>query len=163
TFVGVSAHYANLAAYSASLSAINARLIAARDRADGLAEEARRQAAEAARQAEEARRQAVDGARQRRAADAQRRLPDDHLHASRLREIRAALELGQVTRAQETLAAMPVAGRGGPGDDFASRYLRRLAYRDLALLRGHDRPVIALDLGPDGRPVSVDAEGGALV
>jgi WD40 repeat protein/serine/threonine protein kinase len=93
-------------------------------------------------------------------ANRNRRLANRHLHAAQLRLASAAIENGQLERAQDILHDQVM----NPGEDdprdFAWHLLWKRATCQIAPLYGHGRDVRALALSPNGRTLaSGDAVG----
>ncbi len=102
-------------------------------------------------------------------ADANARIARRHLQAFRLRQAQEALEVHQVERAQDILAAIEADrrrsdGRQDPGDPgFAWHYLTRLARRDLVVLSDRQAErVNVIALSPDGRTLATGDEDGTI-
>jgi WD40 repeat protein len=87
-------------------------------------------------------------------ANRHRRLADRQLHAAQLRLASAALEKGQLERAQDILHDEVM----NPGEDdprdFAWHVLWERATRQIVPLYGHERDVTALAMSPDGRTLA---------
>jgi eukaryotic-like serine/threonine-protein kinase len=87
-------------------------------------------------------------------ANRHRRLANRQLHAAQLRLASAAIEKGQLERAQDILHDEVI----NPGEDdprdFAWHVLWERATRQIAPLYGHERDVTALAMSPDGRTLA---------
>ena len=95
-------------------------------------------------------------------ANRHRRLANRHLHAAQLRLASAAIENGQLERAQDILHdQISNAGEDDPRD-FAWHVLWERATRQIAPLYGHERNVRALAMSPDGRTLASGDEVGMV-
>jgi len=95
-------------------------------------------------------------------ANRHRRLANRHLHAAQLRLASAAIENGQLERAQDILHdRVKNPGEDDPRD-FAWHVLWERATRQIAPLYGHERDVRALAVSPDGRTLASGDEVGIV-
>lgn len=96
-------------------------------------------------------------------ADRQDVLNRRHEYNAQIRLAQQELDAGHVEFVQEVLERL----RPGPGEPdprgFEWHYLRRAAHRDVSLLFGHESPVAALAVAPDGRTLVSGDERGVLV
>ncbi len=83
-----------------------------------------------------------------------RHVAERHLHAALLRQVRQAIDLGQVEQAQEILEEIGAGPDGHDPGDFAWHYLTRLARREIIQLRAHDSRLVDFALSPDGRTIA---------
>jgi eukaryotic-like serine/threonine-protein kinase len=107
----------------------------------------------------------AEAARANRNADLanyHRRLANRHLHAAQLRLASAAIENGQLERAQDILHDQVI----NPGEDdprdFAWHVLWERATREIAPLHGHERNVLVMARSPDGRTLASGDEVGDI-
>jgi WD40 repeat protein/serine/threonine protein kinase len=84
-------------------------------------------------------------------ANRHRRLANRHLHAAQLRLASAAIDNGQLERAQDILHDQVASAAEDDPRDFAWHVLWKRATNQIAPLYGHQRDVRALAMSPDGR------------
>ncbi len=84
-------------------------------------------------------------------------------YGSQVRLTQQALSAGQVDFAQEALERLRPMPDEPDLRGFEWHYLRRLAHRDASLLFGHESPVYALALSPDGHTLVSGDQQGILV
>ena len=95
-------------------------------------------------------------------ANRHRRLADRHLHAAQLRLASAAIESGQLERAQDILHDQVKNPGADDPRDFAWHVLWQRATRQVTPLYGHERDVRALAVSPDGRTLASGDEVGIV-
>jgi eukaryotic-like serine/threonine-protein kinase len=95
-------------------------------------------------------------------ANYHRRLANRHLHAAQLRLASAAIENGQLERAQDILHDQVTDPGGDDPRDFAWHVLWERATREIAPLHGHERNVRVMAVSPDGRTLASGDEVGEI-
>lgn len=87
-------------------------------------------------------------------ADQQQSLAERHHYTTAIRLAEQALVDGQIERAQDILEEIKPDPASSNPRRFAWHYLRRLATREIQLLRGHEETIFFLTISPDGRSLA---------
>jgi WD40 repeat protein/serine/threonine protein kinase len=89
-------------------------------------------------------------------AKQQRLLAERHLYAALLRQVRQAIDLGQIEQAQAIVGEIGPRTDGHDPRDFACHYLSGLARREIIQLRSDGRALVDFALSPDGRTIATN-------